>query len=351
MNKQWMRRALITLLASGAMAAGAAPQGGLDVRVSMPQQVMSGDVDVPVEVSVTNVTRHPIRVLRWQLPSEDDEGALFRITHEDGTRAPYNGAIVKRARPEASDFVRIEAGQTLRYTVELTTSYDLSRNGRYTVEYLGRDAHGASATLATEQAQYLWLDGRSAMAAGAAPAAAARGAPGVAAKSLAYTSCRASQQSQIATAVNNATSYAANASGYLRAGTRGPRYTTWFGAYNSGRYGTVASHFSAITSAFNNAALVVDCSCRKKGTYAYVYANQPYKIYVCGAFWSAPATGTDSKAGTLVHEMSHFTVVAGTDDNAYGQGAAKALAVSDPLQAADNADSHEYFAENTPAQN
>ena len=61
-------------------------------------------------------------------------------------------------------------------------------------------------------------------------------------------------------------------------------------------------------------------------------------------------TGTDSKAGTLIHEMSHFTVVAGTDDWAYGQTAAKSLAFSDPAKALDNADSHEYFAENTPAQ-
>ena len=53
--------------------------------------------------------------------------------------------------------------------------------------------------------------------------------------------------------------------------------------------------------------------------YAYVYPTQPYQIYVCNAFWSAPTTGTDSKAGTLVHEMSHFNVVAGTDDWVYGQ--------------------------------
>ena len=52
--------------------------------------------------------------------------------------------------------------------------------------------------------------------------------------------------------------------------------------------------------------------------------------------------------GTLVHEMSHFTVVAGTDDWAYGQSAAAALAVSNPARAIENADSHEYFAENTP---
>jgi peptidyl-Lys metalloendopeptidase len=49
--------------------------------------------------------------------------------------------------------------------------------------------------------------------------------------------------------------------------------------------------------------------------------------------------------------MSHFTVVAGTSDYAYGQTAAKRLATSNPKKAINNADSHEYFAENTPAQN
>jgi peptidyl-Lys metalloendopeptidase len=343
MTGSWMQRALFALLASAAMSSTAAPRDGVDVRLSAPQQVLSGDVDVAVEVSVSNTSRHPIHVLRWQLPADDDEGALFRITHEDGSRARYNGAIVKRAKPDAGDFVKIDAGATLRYTVELTASYDLSRNGRYTIEYAGRDGHGASRALASAQPLYLWLEGRSAKVAAPLPAPSA--------KSLAFTSCKASQQSLIATAVTNATAYAANASAYLGANTQGPRYTTWFGVYSGGRYSTVTSHFGAIAAAFNNADLVVDCSCRKKNIYAYVYANQPYKIYVCGAFWSAPATGTDSKAGTLVHEMSHFTVVAGTDDHAYGQTAAKSLALSDPALAVDNADSHEYFAENTPAQN
>ena len=49
--------------------------------------------------------------------------------------------------------------------------------------------------------------------------------------------------------------------------------------------------------------------------------------------------------------MSHFNAVAGTDDHVYGQSGAKALAISDPAKAVDNADSHEYFAENTPSQN
>ena len=35
----------------------------------------------------------------------------------------------------------------------------------------------------------------------------------------------------------------------------------------------------------------------------------------------------------------------------YGQAGAKSLAISNPANAVDNADSHEYFAENTPYQN
>ena len=99
---------------------------------------------------------------------------------------------------------------------------------------------------------------------------------------------------------------------------------------------------------FDNKAITVDCGC-KQNYYAYVYPTQPYKIYVCKVFWQAPLSGTDSKGGTLIHEMSHFNVVASTDDNAYGQSACKSLALSSPSEALDNADSHEYFSENTPA--
>ena len=140
--------------------------------------------------------------------------------------------------------------------------------------------------------------------------------------------------------------------GYLNAGTVGSRYTTWFGAYTSARYATAQQHFVDIDAAMdlNAGQIKINCGCNQS-YYAYVYPTRPYEIFVCRAFWSAPNTGTDSKAGTLVHEMSHFNVVAGTDDHVYGQAGAKSLAISDPAKAIDNADSHEYFAENTPSQN
>ena len=55
-----------------------------------------------------------------------------------------------------------------------------------------------------------------------------------------------------------------------------------------------------------------------------------------------------SKAGTLIHEMSHFDVVVATDDVVYGRAGARDLADSDPDLVITNADSHENFAENTP---
>jgi len=56
------------------------------------------------------------------------------------------------------------------------------------------------------------------------------------------------------------------------------------------------------------------------------------------------------KAGTLIHESSHFIQNGGTRDYAFGQSAARALAQTNSNQAIFNADSHEYFAENSPAE-
>jgi peptidyl-Lys metalloendopeptidase len=79
--------------------------------------------------------------------------------------------------------------------------------------------------------------------------------------------------------------------------------------------------------------------------YAYVYPNDDTKIYLGNSFPGAPATGKDSKAGTLVHEMSHFNSVGGTKDNVYGTKDAQDLAKTDPAKAQANADSFEYFVE------
>jgi hypothetical protein len=66
-------------------------------------------------------------------------------------------------------------------------------------------------------------------------------------------------------------------------------------------------------------------------------------IGLCPAFFRARMQGYDSRWGVLVHEASHLA--AGTDDFAYCPAAALIRAKQDPVRAARNADTYEYFVE------
>lgn len=85
----------------------------------------------------------------------------------------------------------------------------------------------------------------------------------------------------------------------------------------------------------------------RAGTYAHVY---PFTntVNLDERFWTASRTGEDSRAGTLVHETSHFWGAGGTDDVVYGRPGCRALAKQSPSKALNNADSHEYWLETLP---
>lgn len=334
---------VIGLLSSGVFAA----PSGANVRVAFEKSAFSADEGVLVRVSISNPNKGAIRILRWLTPVDGVDDDLFQVAI-DGKPAEYIGRHYKRSAPTDKDYIILRSGETIETTVDLAGYYDLSGSGYYSVGYRAASYFlhskeptflNGEDTLVSEDAA-AWIDGRETKME-APPIDSVVG-------STSFTGCSTSRQSDLNTARNNAVTYSSGANGYLQAGTVSSRYTTWFGTYQSSRYNTVKSHFVSILDAMDNAAVTFNCGCTSSA-YAYVYSNQPYTIYLCNAFWSAPATGTDSKAGTLVHEMSHFTVVAGTSDYAYGQTAAKRLASTNPKRAINNADSHEYFAENTPA--
>ena len=348
------RLIVLFALVLAVVAAGAVSAAGLRATLEVDRAWLGADDDVVAAVTITNDSARTMVVPRWQIPGTRLEADLFQVTR-DGQPVNYTGILVKRPAPTPADFVAIAPGQSISGSTELSRHYDMASGGEYLVSYRLELAAGnrlaelaSESDMAASEAVAVWRDApvREAVdwqAINAAPVP----------QGLSFTNCSSSQQGTVTTAVGNATSYATAAKNYLLGktySTVGPRYTSWFGAKNSSRFNTTKAHYTAIQSAFQTQSVVVDCSCTDS-YYAYVYPTQPYKIYVCAAFWSAPATGTDSKAGTLVHEMSHFNVVASTDDWAYGQTACKNLANSNPKKAVDNADSHEYFAENTPAQN
>lgn len=369
MNLRFVHVVSVGAVLSGAIAAAVAtpPSAGQNnpLRVGIVAATGAGDDFLgAVEISITNTSRKTVRLPSWQLPDNEFDAKLFSISF-NGEPVAYEGKMVKRGLPEAKDFTLLQPGQTVRRTVDLAAGYDLSRTGQYVVAFRAPLQHASTSDrvmlhqanglpMSAQSAPLqLWVNGVDRLG-GAGLAAAKKPDAGTKAvvNGVNYVGCTSARTSSAGQAVVQARAYAENAKGYLNGGTVGPRYTTWFGAYTSSRYSTARSHFQAIDTALDqsNGQITINCGCNSSA-YAYVYANQPYQIYVCNAFWSAPLTGTDSKAGTLVHEMSHFTVVAGTDDHAYGQSAAKSLATSNPTNALDNADNHEYFAENTPFQN
>lgn len=328
---------------------GAAPRnGGALVSLGLDQSAFDTTQDVLVTVTISNPTNHTIRILKWFTPIEDVQEPLFAVTR-DGEPVAYLGAIYKRPSITGNDYISLKAGDSITNTVSLGDYYDLSQSGQYEISYAV-----ASFNLFDEKGNafkyrdILTSDIVSAKVEGRAPKGKPTPAPTPAPGGTAFNSCTVDQQGLLLTARTEATNYSQGAKSYLDSNKQTQRYLTWFGQITPTRYATVTDHFNDITNAFVNAGITFDCGCRQN-YYAYVYPNQPYKIYLCKVFWSAPMTGTDSKAGTLIHEMSHFDVVAGTDDFVYGQSGAMNLASTNPDNAIMNADNHEYFAENTPA--
>ncbi|EUC60629.1 peptidyl-lys metalloendopeptidase [Rhizoctonia solani AG-3 Rhs1AP] len=274
-----------------------------------------------------------------------------------GLRIKYSpAAAVKAGKPEL--FTLIPAGATVNITHNLASTYDFSGKGGGAGKYklkastraktflsVGTDGAITSVEATEGTVAEVAVSGRLSgpklqpSAKGAAHGTGAFQQASGKSKRALVRGCNDPQINDILTAADRANNMAHGAHGLNMA-------AQWFGGWDQNRYNLVFGHYDAIR--FNPPNFLYDCTCTDDGLYAYVYPDTPDQVFLCGAFWRAPMEGTDSKAGTIVHEASHFTKYGGTADHAYGQGACRDLARNDPNRAAMNADSHEYFAENEP---
>src|SRR5512138_609229 len=120
--------------------AGAAPKAGPTVSLSVAQSEFDSAQDVLVTVTLSNPTRHTVRVLKWFTPAEGVEEPLFVVTR-DGEPVPYLGAIYKRPGVTGKDYLALKAGESVAYTVSLAETYDLSQAGQYEVSYAVASFH------------------------------------------------------------------------------------------------------------------------------------------------------------------------------------------------------------------
>ena len=314
-------------------------------------------ISVSLKFTLKNESENPVEVLKWGTPLEDEfTNDSFDVRH-DGQPVPYVGMLVKRGNPGPADYIRIGANQTVSRIIALEKGYEIYQAGEYTVQYrestitakISPDAQAESDAVEglladkqvlapSNQVAFILINGMD--------------EPVTVSRPLAAYACSKAQMDTINAALKEARNIALIARQALHntpenQRPQAQRYKEWFGKYAASRYSTVMAHFDRISDALSNKQIYAACDDRSN-IFAYVYPDKPYTIYFAGLFWAAPLNGTDSKAGTFVHEMSHFYVVAGTQDHVYGQNSARNLADIDPDKAINNADNHEYFAENNP---
>lgn len=305
---------------------------GIAVSLDLVQSKVSPTEQALVKVTYTNLGTTTQQLLRWETALEGRVDEDFLSVVYEGEVLQYMGRHYKRAPAAAADYIGLAPGESRSKVVDINTGYKLDYKGEYSISPKGAGVAQKSSlvklTLTKDRPVSLK-------------------------QTPVINSCGGSRPGQINSALGAAESLAKRARDDLQAtpvAFRGSvqRYKEWFGAYSATRWNAVQRNFDRIFSTLSGRTITFECD-DSVPYFAYVYPSQPYDVYLGQAFWSAPMTGTDSKAGTIIHEVSHFNVVAATDDVVYGQSAARNLARTNPSNAVRNADSHEYFAENTPS--
>ncbi|KAG6873177.1 hypothetical protein C0995_001787 [Termitomyces sp. Mi166 len=322
-----LRATLVALVAS-AVAVSAIPN--LSVKVT-GEPAVTGVDKLVVKTTVTNTGDEILTLLNHpESPLNKLPANTFTITDASGATPTFTGIKAKyvpaKAIAAGKDAVTVLApGQSVEVEHNLSEAYAFAKEGEYNIVsnnrfYIVNAQKEAVPIYATAEAHTTTLTGKLAVP------------RFTQIKRATYDGCSSSEQSSLISAASGAQTYAANALSYLNSHTSSTtRFVTWFGTYTSSHHSTVTSHFNAISS-HDISAYTFDCTCTDAGTYAYVYPD------------------TFGHSGTLIHESSHFTVNGGTEDYVYGQSGAKSLAISNSAEAIFNADNHEYFAENNPAQ-
>ncbi|MFT6877228.1 MAG: peptidyl-Lys metalloendopeptidase [Granulosicoccus sp.] len=323
--------------------------------------VKPGQITGSIDVSLTNTGAETVSVLLWDTPFEHTLSNNVFLVEKAVKGFPflqaskYSGRSVKRSKPSVEHYRVIQPGEMISANLTLNEHYDITQFGEHSVRFAGDiryevinglqgRAKNTFGTINTMNRAELLTDS---VAVSLTPNLRPR------LRTPTYDSCSVQERVDIVEAaeiaeilINTALSGLQGLVGNDRVSS--PRYNAWFGKYSDSRFSQVVSNFTAIDQALENETLQFNCDCTESGIFAFVFPAFPYSMTLCPSFRSANANGQDSRAGTIIHELSHFINVAGTDDHVYGQDGARALAISNPDLVISNADSYEYFAENAP---
>ena len=343
----------------------------LKVDLVKPEKAFKTHTSVPLQVILTNTGDEDLSVLIWNTPLDPVITDCLEIS-VDGKKVEYDGPIVKRGAPTAKDYKLIKAGQSIVTDFPVSDAYDTSKPGTYRVKLKTavpdvqpkrpqmaamlkaadfkptKQAIKASTSFKVEKGEGRRLTlGAAARGKEQQKKAAKAATAKAAAKKKPALKTLLTPLTDGGTAMQKTQAKKAHVDGYnlcvaaLTNLANNAWYKEWFGTHTTARFNKVKKNYSDVKARMESIQFTYNltgsgCS---SGVFAYTYKGTS-TIWFCDQFWAAPASGTDSKAGTVLHEHTHSD--ASTDDNVYGQAGCRNLAISDPKKAVANADSHEY---------
>jgi len=104
------------------------------MSITSPQALDKG---IWLSFSVQNNRDNNIELLSWYTPFEGFLSNLFKITNDVGVLLNYQGMMVKRLSPEASEFLLIPAHTKHEIQIELSKGYRFSQ-GKFSIELMHR---------------------------------------------------------------------------------------------------------------------------------------------------------------------------------------------------------------------
>jgi|GEM_PF-661926 len=357
--------ALVSDVAPVILPSGISPtdkEGGSTERAdqSLDLEMSPGTGPGAVVLELVNRGDTTVYVLRDGTPFDEQAGSdLFRIVPSGKggiIKAPaqYVGPVYRRMEPDASRYVALTPGASVRAEIDLSVDYEIPVGGAYRIAYTGnfnvirdgvrllRSAHPVKEDAWRPETETLE------MTLAATP-------PQIELRALQplYGSCDAGQRSMIEQATVSAEAFANESIQSLQslaveARPSSPRYTTWFGFYTAPNYQFVTTVFERISNVLANEQVFYRCNpdrCSSDSTVAYVQPFLREDINLCPLFFDQNIDDT-FRAGTVVHELSHLLRLGNTDDLSYGSAATAALASNSPIDALKNADSYTLFATN-----
>ena len=357
-------RILLSSLVVIVLGITAVKGGPFTATLTTPRVQEMGE-DVMCTVVITNNNDEEYYLLKRYTPLEGLRSHIFSIKKDAKSAIKYDGFIFKMGSPSEKEYVRIAAKSSLSSTVVLSKAYSFDSPSVYSVKLNTQLLYSKSLTAAplsqqlSSNEKHFFLMDTGKPPKPTEPEALRRKQREELLKNPSHKPQANSQgyvdptflggwpsSEQTITETAYATAYSKIGESYNAVDTKPDKYKIWFGQPTSERKAEVKLQYGKILLKVEEYSYQLNyyggyC---EKGVFAYTWYRN-LNIHLCEAYFNAPATGYDSKFGTIIHELSH--AAADTDDvpGFYGTSACKRLARNKPGKAVTNADNYEYFAE------